>query len=69
MTVTELVERSACVALEHALELQRLVAVAAAESDDASIAVCGAELRRLVVDIASLRNATTLLQHPIALTG
>jgi hypothetical protein len=71
VTVSELVEQSASVALEHALELQRRLetAVAASESDDPSIALCGAELRRLVADIASLRNATTLLQRQIALAG
>lgn len=62
MNVADLVDQSAEVALVHAAALQHLLR-SAEDAGDPSMAECCAEMRRLVGDIATLRNAAVLLQH------
>lgn len=65
MTVSELVDQSAQVALVHAAHLQQMMREAEA-AGDASMAECCAEMRHLVGDIATLRNAALLLAQSAA---
>jgi hypothetical protein len=62
VSVLELVEKSAQVALLRAAELQQRMRDAEDAGDD-SMAECCAEMRRLVGDVATLRNAAMLLQR------
>jgi hypothetical protein len=62
VSVLELVEQSAQVALLRAAELQQRMRDAEDAGDD-SMAECCAEMRRLVGDVATLRNAAMLLQR------
>ena len=60
--IADLVDQTGATAIEHVLNLlARLEQTAVA--DDPDLARCREELRQLVSDIASLRNATSLLHQ------
>jgi hypothetical protein len=61
MGVSELVEQSAEVALKHAATLEKHLRSARGD-DPAELEACRSEMHDLVGDIATLRNATVLLQ-------
>jgi|SRR6476646_6148190 len=62
MRITELVDQSAAVALEHAAKLQDHLR-SASQGDETELRRCRAELHTLVGDIVSLRNAAELLKR------
>jgi hypothetical protein len=66
VSVVDLVEQSAQVALLRAAELQQRLRDAQ-DAGDESMAECCAEMRRLVGDVATLRNAAMLLQRRLAI--
>jgi hypothetical protein len=60
--ITDLVDQTGTTAIEHVLRLlERLEHTT--DPDDPAMRQCREELRRLVSDIASLRNATSLLHQ------
>lgn len=68
MGIVELVERSAEVALEHAVELQDHLR-SADETGAALMRECQAEMHQLVGDIVSLRNAAELMRRELVRPG
>ena len=62
--VADLVDQTGTIALEHVLALLTRLE-ASPDADEPAVARCREELRRLLSDVASLRNATSLLSQQL----